>query len=181
LSAYPEFEDVISLVEGMPGTGKSFGVDDLVAKMLNKHHKEYLNDAIVINTTSETAENLAKALKLKKLYYQYKARRLVIDANGVGLGLIDYMIMPSIDNDTGEEYPDFGVMNDEENYYKQYKTANTEHDAMYLIKANAPMNTEAHANIQSQMSSGNLKLLIDERTAKNKLLGTTVGAKMTPE
>ena len=68
LSAYPEFEDVISLVEGMPGTGKSFGVDDLIAKMLNKHHKEYLNDAIVINTTSETAENLAKALNLKKFY-----------------------------------------------------------------------------------------------------------------
>jgi hypothetical protein len=52
----------------MPGTGKSFGVDDLIAKMLNKHHKEYLNDAIVINTTSETAENLAKALNLKKFY-----------------------------------------------------------------------------------------------------------------
>jgi hypothetical protein len=42
LAAYPEFEDVISLVEGMPGTGKSFGVDDLIAKMLLKHHKEYI-------------------------------------------------------------------------------------------------------------------------------------------
>jgi hypothetical protein len=31
------------------------------------------------------------------------------------------------------------------------------------------------------MSTGALKLLIDERTAKAKLLGTTVGAKMTPE
>lgn len=65
LSAYPEFEDVISLVEGMPGTGKSFGVDDLIAKMLLKHHKEYIQDAIVINTTLETAENLAQALKIK--------------------------------------------------------------------------------------------------------------------
>jgi hypothetical protein len=74
---------------------------------------------------------------------------LVIDANGVGLGLIDYMVMPSIDAETGEEFPDFGVMNDEENYYKQYKTPNTEHEAMYLIKANAPINTEAHANIQT--------------------------------
>lgn len=68
LLAYPEFEDVITLVEGMPGTGKSFGVDDLVAKMLAKYHKEYLEGAIVINTTSETAENLAKALKLKNSY-----------------------------------------------------------------------------------------------------------------
>ena len=106
---------------------------------------------------------------------------MVIDANGVGLGLIDFMVIPSVDSDSGEEYPDFGVYNDPENYYKQYKTPNTEHEAMYLIKANGPLNTEAHANIQTQMSTGALKLLIDERTAKAKLLGTTVGAKMTPE
>lgn len=68
LEAYSEFDDVFSLVEGMPGTGKSFGVDDLIAKMLAKHHKEYLKDAIVINTTSETAENLAEALKIKTSY-----------------------------------------------------------------------------------------------------------------
>lgn len=68
LSAYPEFEDVIALVEGMPGTGKSFGVDDLIAKMLSKHHKEYLENAIVINTTPETSENLAKALKINTFY-----------------------------------------------------------------------------------------------------------------
>ena len=122
-----------------------------------------------------------QALKLKKLFYKYKARRLVIDANGVGLGLVDYMVMPSEDTDTNETLPDFGVYNDEENYYKQYITNHTERGAMYLIKANAPINTEAHSNIQSQLSSGSLKLLIDERTAKNKLLGTAVGAKMTPE
>ena len=67
-SMYSEFEDVITLVEGMPGTGKSFGVDDLIAKMLAKHHKEYLKNAIVINTTPETAENLAKALKINTFY-----------------------------------------------------------------------------------------------------------------
>lgn len=122
-----------------------------------------------------------QALKLKKLYYKYKARRLIIDANGVGLGLIDYMVMPSTDPETNEEYPDFGVYNDEENYYKQYKTPNTEHEAMYLVKATAPLNTEAHANVQAELSAGHLKLLIDERTAKAKLLGTTVGSKMTPE
>ena len=33
-----------------------------------------------------------QAIKLKKLFYKYKARTLVIDGNGVGLGLIDYMI-----------------------------------------------------------------------------------------
>jgi hypothetical protein len=52
---------------------------------------------------------------------------------------------------------------------------------MFIIKANAPINTEAHANIQSQLSSGKVKFLIDERVAKNKLLSTKVGQNMSPE
>ena len=122
-----------------------------------------------------------QAIKIKKLYYKYKARRLVIDANGLGIGLIDYMIKSQIDPDTGDTYPDFGVYNDEEGYYKKYKTNTTEFDAMYLIKANAPINTEAHANAQTQLSSGRVKFLIDERVAKTKLLGTKVGQNMKPE
>ena len=76
---------------------------------------------------------------------------------------------------------DFGVENDEENYYKKFRTDNCEYDAMYLIKANAPINTEAHANAQTQLSSGRVKLLIDERVAKVKLMGTKRGQDMKPE
>ena len=122
-----------------------------------------------------------QAIKLKKLFYDYKARRLVIDANGLGIGLVDYMVKSQIDSETGDVYPDFGVYNDEEAYYKKYKTNNTEQEAMYLLKANAPINTEAHANAQVQMNSGKVKLLIDERIAKQKLIGTKVGQNMTPE
>lgn len=122
-----------------------------------------------------------QALRLKKLYYKYKARRLVIDANGLGIGLIDFMVKSQIDPDTGDTYPDFGVYNDDEAYYKKYKTNITESDAMYLIKANAPINTEAHANAQAQMNSGRVQFLIDERVAKQKLMNTKVGQNMKPE
>ena len=116
-----------------------------------------------------------QAIKLKSLYYKYNARRIIIDANGLGIGLVDYMVKPQAD------YPDFGVYNDEEGYYKKYRTASTEQNAMYLIKANVPLNTEAHANAQTQMTSGKVKLLIDERIAKQKLLATKMGQNMTPE
>ena len=121
-----------------------------------------------------------QAIKLKSLYYKYHARRLVIDANGLGIGLVDYMIKPQV-TPIGEEYPDFGVYNDEDGYYKKYQTKTTELDAMYLLKANAPINTEAHANVQAQLNAGKIKLLTDERSAKNKLLGTKVGQKMSSE
>ena len=120
-----------------------------------------------------------QAIKLKSLYYRFKARRLVIDGNGLGIGLIDYMVKKQ--DKQGDIYPDFGIYNDDENYYKQYRTDITEEDAIYIIKATAPINSEAHANAQTQLSSGKVKMLIDERVAKTKLLGTKVGQNMKPE
>jgi len=70
----------------------------------------------------------------------------VLDGNGAGIGLVDYFVKSQIDPDTGDVYPDFGVYNDEELYYKKYKTNITEQDALYIIKANAPINTEIHVN-----------------------------------
>ena len=122
-----------------------------------------------------------QAIKLKRLFYKYKAQRIVIDANGLGIGLVDYMVKSQTDPETNDDFPDFGVVNDEENFYKKFRTNDTEYDALYLLKANAPINTEAHANAQSQMSSGKVKFLIDERMAKNKLMGTKIGNAMKPE
>lgn len=117
---------------------------------------------------------------LKRLYYKYKAKKLVIDSNGQGLGLVDYMVKTQIADD-GEILPPFGVENDSGGVYKKYRTENTEYDAMYLIKANAPFNTEAHVNLQSQLHSGKLRFLIEERLAKAKLLNTAKGKAMTPD
>ena len=122
-----------------------------------------------------------QCIELKKLFYKYKAKRLVIDGNGLGIGLVDYLVKTQINPDTGETFPDFGVFNDKDGEYKKYRTNACEYDALYIIKANAPINTEAHANVQSQLSSGKVKMLIDERAAKIKLMGTKMGQSMSPE
>ena len=119
-----------------------------------------------------------QAIYLKRLFYKYKARALVIDANGLGIGLVDYMVKSQIDPETGEVLPDFGVMNDDEGFYKKYRTAQTEMDAMFLIKANAPINTEAYSYCQAQINSGKIKFLIDEQQAKLKLMATKAGQTM---
>jgi hypothetical protein len=80
------------------------------------------------------------------LFYKYKAKRLIIDANGLGIGFLDYLVKTQIDPDTNDILPDFGVYNDDEGYYKKYETEACEQDAIYQIKANAPINNEAHAN-----------------------------------
>ena len=95
------------------------------------------------------------------------------------------MVKSQVDPDTGDDYPDFGVyggtQEDAASYYKKYRTDLTEQDAIYIMKANAPINTEAHTNTLAQLSSGRIKFLQDERIAKQKLLGTKVGQGMTPE
>ena len=126
-----------------------------------------------------------QAIKLKTLYYKYNARRIVLDANGLGIGLVDFMVKPQINPETLEVIPDFGVyggtQEDAVQEYKKYRTNTTEQDALYLIKANASVNTEAHTIARSNLTSGKVKFLIDERTAKQKLMNTKVGQNMTPE
>ena len=76
----------------------------------------------LINIETKSDEHFEnQAIWLKKLYYKYNARRLVIDGNGMGIGLMDYMVKKQIDPDTAEEFVDFGIYNDDEQYYKKYQ------------------------------------------------------------
>jgi hypothetical protein len=126
-----------------------------------------------------------QAIHIKKLFFKYKARTVVIDANGLGIGLVDFMVKSQIDPETNDELPPFGVgggtYEEVLSDYKAFRTDDMIKDAMYLVKANAPINTEAHAYVQTQMSSGKIKFLIDEQTAKVKLMGTKIGQNMTPD
>lgn len=123
----------------------------------------------------------AQAIEIKKLYYLYHAQRISIDGNGLGIGLLDFMIKAQIDPETNDTLPPFGVDNDEDGFYKKYITPETERDAMYVIKANAPINTEMYSYVQTQLSSGKVKFLIDQRQAKTKLLSTKIGQAMSIE
>ena len=139
----------------------------------------------IVAIYSRTASHFREqAAWLKKLFYKYRARRLIIDANGIGVGLMDEMV---ISQDFGEDeyYPPFGVYGgtyaDADLEYRKYRTDDTEDDAIYAIKANIPINSEAYSTTKAQLESGKIKFLISERDAKNKLLSTKMGQSMTPE
>ena len=167
---------VVSVDVGRRGCDSVATVIKVVPQAMGESYKSLVN---IKTFSDEHFED--QAIKIKQLYYKYKARRVIIDGNGLGIGLIDYMIKQQIDSSTGDIYPPFGVYNDDEGYYKKYRTPNTEQEAMFIVKANAPLNTEAHSNVQAQLNSGKLKFLIEERVAKAKLLDTKIGQNMTPE
>lgn len=140
----------------------------------------------IVNLYSWETEDFEKqAINIKKLYYKFHARICAIDANGLGAGLVDFMTKAQIDPETGEELMSFGVedgTNDDiKEQYKKIKGPGVEENAMYLIKANASINTEAHTYVQTQLSSGKIKLLIDENQAKVKLMEKKVGQSMSPD
>ena len=137
----------------------------------------------LVNIYTYDAEDFEiQAINIKKLFYKYKARIAAIDANGLGAGLIDFMTKAQLDPETGEELPPFGVeggtTDDAVEPYKKIKGPGVEDNAIFLIKANAPINTEAHAYVQTQLASGKIKFLIDEGQAKVKLMSTKMGQQM---
>ena len=138
----------------------------------------------LVNIYTYEAEDFeTQSINIKKLYFKYKARVVAIDANGLGVGLVDFMTKAQVDPETNDMLPPFGVgggtSEDAVLPYKKIKGADVEEDALYLIKANAPINTEAYSYAQTQMSSGKVKFLIDEQTAKTKLNSTKVGQNMS--
>lgn len=105
----------------------------------------------------------------------------------VGVGLLDYLITDQYDPETDELLANFGIINlddvpneEDRRNYKSFENENTIKNALYMMKANAPLNTEMYAYTQSQLRNGKLKFLIDSNTAKNKLLSQAQGKKMSP-
>ncbi len=134
----------------------------------------------VVNIYSFEEEHFGlQALKLKRLFNQFKCRCAVIDGNGLGAGLVDMLTMDTIDPDTGETLYNWGVMNDEDNKYRNMKTEDTITDAMYIMKANQVLNSEMYAYCQTEINSGRVNFLVDESIAKNKLLSQAQGKKMS--
>ena len=137
----------------------------------------------LVNLFSYEAEDFEQqAINIKKLFYKYKAKIAVIDANGLGAGLIDFMTKSQIDPESGDELMPFGVeggtAEDAVEPYKKIKGPGVEENAIFLMKANTPINTEAHSYVQTQLFSGKIKFLIDEGQAKVKLMSTKVGQNM---
>ena len=124
-------------------------------------------------------ENLTKmsfpeqAARIKELNELFNPRDIVIDANTIGTGLLDQLVIPSI-GPKGQQYGALYVSNDPDTYPHPRGVE----AKIYNIKANAALNNEIYSNFYIQMNSGNVLLLANERIAREKLLSTKKGQRM---
>ena len=140
----------------------------------SKYYATLVN-IFVLGRQTATKTFHQQAIDLKKIIEAFNPKEVVIDTNGLGVGLGDEMIREQID-ENGKLYPAYGFMNDENYLAVQPKSARK---ILYGIKANSSLNSRIHGNAYSRLSSGMVRFLIKEQEAKAALLATKVGQKMS--
>ena len=129
----------------------------------------------VLARSAETKTFTQQAIDIKRLINDFNPKEVVIDTNGLGVGLADEMIKPQYD-ETGNYYPPYAFSNDENYYAIQPKDAQK---LLYGLKANGPLNSKIHGNAYARISGGMVRFLIKEQEAKNAIMSTQVGQKMS--
>ena len=126
-----------------------------------------------------------QAPRIKKLIQLYQPREVVIDGNGPGIGLLDAMILPSIDPKTGEQFPPYYAFNNDHHLPPAKRNESNEpwpdepNAIIYDIKAGSSNNDEIHANLFTQLNNGSVSFLANEGVVKTKMEGHKKWQKMS--
>lgn len=138
-----EGDQTAALIFKVYTTGERYKIHLVNIKLMNSTH--FKNQAIYI--------------KQKDNLFNFKA--IVIDINGNGAGLADYLIDEQ--NENGEYYQPYGFLN-------KNKYSNTEKrfsvKKLYGIEANRQFNSECFTNAHLILSLKRVSLLINERQAR---------------
>ena len=129
----------------------------------------------VLGKTPETKHFSIQARDLKRIIKRFDPKEILIDGNGLGVGLLDFMTKETLDDVTGEVYPGYSSFNDESYGIKLYpNTVNK----LYIMKANDTLQGKIHSNCYSMIFSGKVRYLVKEQEIKTRLLETKKGQKM---
>ena len=129
----------------------------------------------VLGKTAETKTFTQQAIDIKLLAEKYNPKEILIDCNGLGLGLADEMIKTQVDG-LGRELPPYGFFNDDS--YKKIQPKDCV-NILYSMKANGPLKSKIHGNAYARLNGGLVRLLISEQEARTALLNTQKGRKMS--
>lgn len=134
-----------------------------------------LVDIEVLGKTAETKTFTQQAIDIKLLAEKYNPKEILIDTNGLGIGLADEMIKTQVDG-LGRELPPYGFFNDDS--YKKIQPKDCV-NILYSMKANGPLKSKIHGNTYARLNGGLVRLLISEQEARTALLNTQKGRKMS--
>ena len=148
-----------------------------VALMASKKKKKndaaalYINNLIQTDDVTyhsnfvygETFEGLttdALGIIVMRYFYEYKCTQLVIDTQGLGIGVYDFICKDQYDSETGKTYKALKCCNDDDMAIRcKVKDANT---VVWSVKANDKFNNEICVLLRNGIENGKVSFLISE-------------------
>jgi hypothetical protein len=136
----------------------------VVIKLTPKSDGTYSKHIVNIYTF-EGSHFREQALFLKQKVQDFRARILCIDANGLGTGIIDFLVLPDLDTN-----PPYQVVNDDR--YKKFKTPDSV-PMIYAIKSQSKDTnaSDIHNLFIRWVGNNQVKFLESESQAKGRFKG----------
>lgn len=133
---------------------------------------------IVYTDACEGLRTDDQALMIRKLYDEFMCDYIVLDANGIGLGVFDSLARDIVDPETGEMYPALSCCNNTE--MASRCTVTGADKVIWAIKASASFNSDSAFLLREGFRSGRIRLLINEYDAEEALSDIKGYASLSP-
>lgn len=173
----------------LTATGKRILSIDVALMQSTKKKKNdasaiFINDLIQVNDTAyqsnfvygETFEGLKTdelGMIVMKYFYEYQCTDLVLDTNGIGLGVYDFITKDQVCQENGKRYQAMTCINDKDMAERcKVRDANK---VVWSVKANANFNNEICVLLRNGIQNGKINFLISEQDADSSLKETYKG------
>lgn len=154
--------------------------NDAAALMINSAIPTDKNDYISNYVYLETHEGMTTdelGILVMRLFYQFNCTDLVLDTNGQGIGVYDFIIKPQYDAEYNITYSAMTCINDD-NMADRCKIRNA-NKVVWSIKATADFNTKAAIALRSAFQNGSINLLVSDFEAEELVHKIRGYSKMT--
>lgn len=125
---------------------------------------------LVYLTTIEGGHTFNQSLKARRLFYDFDCDYVVIDSQGVGIGVFDNLVQEQTDDARNIIYPAWSCINDE-TMADRCKDPDAP-KIIYSIKANLQFNSDCAVSLRDSIRQGKFRLLINENEA-NEILNSS--------
>lgn len=183
----------VSIPKKVPGEKRILSVD--IALMASRRHDNdatsiFLNQMlptkagmytsnIVYGEVNEGMHTEDEALNIRRLYEEFQADYIVIDTNGIGLGVYDALVRDIADPDTGEIYPAISCCND--TAMAERCTVQGAEKVIWSVKGTAKFNSECAVLLREGFRGGKIRLLMTEYDADSLLAKIDAFKKLSPQ
>ena len=140
--------------------------------------KDHFTKSVVNIILMEGRNFLYQAARIKELDAAFNFDTVIIDANGLGVGLMDFLMTDNVSEHDGVSYPPWNIQNIKD--YSQYAVDQKMGaiPKIHVIKTNQHSAGAIHTTAYNELFSGKVKLLVDEAEAKDQLMTLQKGQKM---